>query len=53
MATPSSAARRGRSCAGPQIMSQPLLKKSRTKFVGRYKTGVLGVKSNYQNAELE
>ena len=26
MATPSSAARRGRSCAGPQIMSQPLLK---------------------------
>ena len=39
MATPSSAARRGRSCAGPQKMSQPLLKICRTLYEGRHKTG--------------
>ena len=34
--------RRGRSCAGPQIMSQPHIKICRTLFEGRHKTGGLG-----------
>ena len=53
MATPSSADRRGRSCAGPQIMSQPHLKICRTLSVGRHKTEpACGRLGNYQLSKL-
>ena len=41
--------RRGRSCAGPQIMSQPLIKICRTLPVGQHKTGPC-VRQTWQEA---